>query len=85
MWDAVTDKLAMHFRCIVPDLTGHGQSDGDKNTTLKLMASEHAELMAQLGIEEYYFVGLSIGAMWGALLLSSNNIKINKFVVMTQV
>jgi len=70
MWAPQLDILSQHFRCIVPDLWSHGQSQPvniDVLTIDQLAEDKHA-LMQHLGIERYSIVGMSVGAMWGAKL-----------------
>jgi pimeloyl-ACP methyl ester carboxylesterase len=68
MWDELVLALSPSFRCIVPDLPGHGQSSPDESFTLEAHADLMWRFMKTLKVEKFAIVGLSIGAMWGALL-----------------
>lgn len=70
MWEPQLDALAEHYRVIVPDLWGHGESPQlpASHTSLSDIAADHLALMDQLGIQEFGIVGLSVGGMWGAEL-----------------
>ncbi|WP_271273602.1 alpha/beta fold hydrolase [Aliamphritea hakodatensis] len=70
MWAPQLDVLSEHFRCIVPDLWGHGgsQSDAARPLDISALADDHHALMQQLGIDRYGVIGSSIGVLWGARL-----------------
>jgi len=67
MWSAQIAAFASRFRCIVPDLWGHGVSDPlpEGECTLETLAADHLALLAELGVERCTLVGVSIGGMWG--------------------
>lgn len=68
MWKDQVKELSQNFRCIVPELWGHGQSDDlpkDINSFAEIAKFYH-EIMQSLNINEYSVVGLSVGGMWGA-------------------
>ncbi|QYJ80588.1 alpha/beta fold hydrolase [Shewanella acanthi] len=71
MWAPQIEMLSQHYRCIVPDLWGHGASDSmPENTKSLLDIAEHMlQLMDSLGVAEFNLIGLSVGAMWGAELV----------------
>ena len=79
MWAPQIEALKSSYRCIVPELWGHGDSDvlPDGGCTLATLARDHLALLDVLGIEEYVLVGLSIGGMWGVELarMAPNRIK----------
>lgn len=70
MWVPQLDILSQHFRCIVPDLWSHGQSQPVSTDVLTIdqLAEDKHALMQHLGIDRYSIVGMSVGAMWGAKL-----------------
>ena len=80
MWDRVIEVMSSKFRCIAPDLPGHG-STLETPFDLEKLAEFHAEIMEGLGIEEYSLAGLSIGAMWGSHLLNLFPDRVTKFAV----
>lgn len=70
MWAPQIEALKGSYRCIVPELWGHGDSDllPEGGCTLSTLARDHLALLDALGIEEFVLVGLSIGGMWGVEL-----------------
>ncbi|MFQ1971499.1 alpha/beta fold hydrolase [Aeromonas veronii] len=79
MWAQQIEALKGSYRCIVPELWGHGDSDllPEGACTLATLARDHLALLDALGIEECVLVGLSIGGMWGVELahMAPNRIK----------
>ncbi|MCM8535472.1 MAG: alpha/beta hydrolase [Lentisphaeraceae bacterium] len=73
MWRHVIDQLSSSYRCIVPDVFGHGDSSVNENVSLEMLADTFAELMESLGFAKYAVVGLSIGGMWGSLLAQKHS------------
>ncbi|MCH1930108.1 alpha/beta hydrolase [Shewanella sp. A25] len=71
MWAPQLEVLSQHYRCIVPDLWGHGASDSMPENTKSLLdiAAQMLKLMDSLGVAEFSLIGLSVGAMWGAELV----------------
>ncbi len=70
MWAPQIEMLSQHYRCIVPDLWGHGDSESlpEACHSLQDIAEHMLYLMDHLAIEEFSVVGLSVGGMWGAEL-----------------
>ena len=70
MWAPQVAALKGQYRCIVPELWGHGDSDAlpAGPCTLATLARDHLALLDVLGIEEFVLVGHSIGGMWGVEL-----------------
>ena len=71
MWEPQIDVLSKQYRCIVPDLWAHGQSDAApaKTRTLKDYACDVMSLIDDhLEIDTFSLIGLSVGGMWGAEL-----------------
>lgn len=61
-WTKVQPILSQHYRCIVPDLRGHGTSDAPMGPyTIEQMADDVAELMETLNIDRYTVLGHSLG------------------------
>ena len=71
MWAPQIALLSKSYRCIVPDLWGHGQSAAvPENCHSLLDISEHMlALMDALELETFSLIGLSVGAMGGAELV----------------
>lgn len=55
--------LAEHFRLIMPDLRGHGETELDTDFTMKNYAKDVIELLDSLEVKHAYFCGLSLGGM----------------------
>ena len=70
MWAPQLEELSQYYRCIVPDLWGHGDSATlpEACHSLQHIADHMINLMDQLSIEEFSVVGLSVGGIWGAEL-----------------
>ncbi|MBB3221219.1 alpha/beta fold hydrolase [Pseudoduganella umbonata] len=84
MWQPQIDVLSRHFRVIVPDLWGHGQSDPPPDGTRDLddLAEHHAALLDSLAIDACHVVGLSAGGMWAEALAQRHPGKVRKLVLM---
>ena len=63
MWQRVAQQLAPHFRLVLPDLRGYGDSSkppgapGHVNYSKRTMAGDIAELMGALGHDRYAVCG----------------------------
>ncbi len=70
VWGPQLKLLSQHFRCIVPDLWSHGQSQpvNESDLSIARLAEDYHLLMQQLGIDRYSVLGMSTGGLWGALL-----------------
>lgn len=70
VWAPVADGLASEFRCIAPDLRGHGDSalSGEDELDWRGFAIDVLATVDRLGLERPYAVGHSSGAT--ALLLA---------------
>ena len=84
MWAPQIEALKGSYRCIVPELWGHGDSDvlPEGACTLATLARDHLALLDALGIEECVLVGLSIGGMWGVELAHMAPDRIKGLVLM---
>jgi len=63
------------------DLPGHGLSEAMEGVTLKKLSDIHKAVMLHEGFETFSLVGLSIGAMWGALLVLDKDIEVEEFII----
>lgn len=70
VWAPQLELLSQHFRCIVPELWSHGQSQpvSEGDLSIEQLAEDHHQLMQQLGIDRYSVLGMSTGGLWGARL-----------------
>ena len=82
MWSEVTDLLQENYLCVLVDLPGHGKSESVADITLDKLTAIHKAVMLHLGYPSFSLVGLSIGAMWGSLLCSDDEVDVEHFVVM---
>ncbi|WP_138494755.1 alpha/beta fold hydrolase [Paenibacillus pinistramenti] len=61
-WDSIIPELSKHYRCLAPDLRGHGSSDAPLGAyTIEQMAEDIKELLNVLGIESCTLLGHSMG------------------------
>ena len=61
-WERIVPLLERHFRCIVPDLLGHGLSDApDGLYTIEQMADGVLQLLDELNIDRVVLLGHSMG------------------------
>ena len=61
-WDAVAAELAGEFRCVAPDLRGHGASPAAPHAqAVADGADDVASVVAALGVTDYALVGHSMG------------------------
>ncbi|GGO07662.1 alpha/beta fold hydrolase [Saccharibacillus kuerlensis] len=61
-WERVVPLLEGHFRCIVPDLLGHGESEAPSGPyTIEQLADNVLQLLDSLGIERAVILGHSMG------------------------
>jgi len=64
MFDPFVERLAAHYRLIVPDLRGHGGSTNPAGVwTTRQFAKDIAALLDHLGIRQVRAIGASAGAM----------------------
>lgn len=84
MWAPQIATLSGQYRCIVPELWGHGQSDLLPNNckTLLDIADQMLELMDALEITHFSVVGQSVGAMWGAELVLKAPTRVKTLVML---
>ena len=62
LWDGVVSELEDQYRCIVPDLRGHGASESSRSATMGEYAADLSKLLD--GIDEdrpVVLVGMSMG------------------------
>jgi pimeloyl-ACP methyl ester carboxylesterase len=67
-WDPVTERLARHYRCIAPDMRGHGESSVpiDHAFFLDALTGDVLALCAATGIVAPVLVGHSYGGLLAA-------------------
>ncbi|USD64919.1 alpha/beta fold hydrolase [Vibrio sp. SCSIO 43136] len=84
MWQPQVAELSKSYRCIVPDLWAHGESQSlpTQTRTLSDYAADLLALMDHLDVEQFSIVGLSVGGMWGAELTSLAPARVKSLVLM---
>ncbi len=85
MWAPQVAALKKSFRCIVPDLWGHGCSDPleeDEEISIERLADDYLEFTEKLELKQYALVGLSVGGMWGIQLALKQPKAVRALVVM---
>jgi len=70
MWEPQIRILGQKYRCLVPELWGHGQSDplSEIPTGLEALAEDFWAFTQALGLDKFALVGLSVGGMWATHL-----------------
>ncbi|KHA60809.1 2-succinyl-6-hydroxy-2,4-cyclohexadiene-1-carboxylate synthase [Vibrio variabilis] len=84
MWAPQVEALSQHYRCIVPELWAHGESDAAPEQTRSLgdYAKQIVALMDHLDVEQFSLVGLSVGGMWGCEVVSLVPSRVTSLVLM---
>ncbi|MEM9280299.1 MAG: alpha/beta hydrolase [Verrucomicrobiota bacterium] len=83
VWEAHADDWSQHFRCIMPDNRGVGDSDkppGDYSS--EMFADDYAGLMDELGIEQARVVGVSMGSIIAQQLALRHSSRVKSAVLM---
>ncbi len=84
MWAPQVEALSKHYRCIVPELWAHGQSDfaPTQTRTLTDYAKQVLGLLDSLEVEDFSIIGLSVGGMWGTELTTLAPSRVKSLVLM---
>lgn len=84
MWQPQVAALAGAYRCIVPDLWGHGRSAAAPAIpyALEELADDMWMFTQALGLDQFAVVGLSVGGMWGAHLALDHPAAVAALVLM---
>lgn len=69
MWRPQIDYFKDNFKCISIDLLGHGDSstlsENSEIYSLKEISQDIIEVLSELQIDKYHYIGLSVGGMLG--------------------
>lgn len=77
-WDKVNPLLADNYRCIAPDLRGHGGTDAPVGAyTIEQMAEDVMALMETLNINSYTLLGHSMGGYVALSILQQDPSKLD--------
>lgn len=84
MWRPQVDTLQAHYRCIVPDLWSHGQSDPLPHSicTIKDLSEGYWQLTQTLGLKKFALIGLSVGGMWATQFALAHPEAVSALVLM---
>ncbi|PKG73816.1 2-succinyl-6-hydroxy-2,4-cyclohexadiene-1-carboxylate synthase [Shewanella sp. GutCb] len=84
MWAPQIELLSQQYRCIVPDLWGHGLSTDmpAQCRNLRDVSAQMLSLMDSLDIGDFSVIGLSVGAMWGAELALLAPTRVKRLVML---
>jgi pimeloyl-ACP methyl ester carboxylesterase len=72
-YGTASQLVAAGFRCIMPDLRGHGESDRPHDAAAyppDILADDQLALIAHLGLTDYDLAGYSLGARTAARMLA---------------
>jgi pimeloyl-ACP methyl ester carboxylesterase len=84
MWKPQVEAISASYRCIVPDLWGHGRSESPPAIpySVEELAEDMWTFTEALGLEQFAVVGLSVGGMWGAQLTLNHPEAVSALVLM---
>ncbi len=84
MWKPQVEALSASYRCIVPDLWGHGRSEGPpaEPYSVEELAEDMWTFTQSLGLEQFAVIGLSVGGMWAAHLALKHPEAVSALVMM---
>ena len=82
-WSNYQHNLALysrHFRCIVPDLPGYGQSEAVAGEPVMTCVETMLALMNALAIERTHILGNSLGGIVGSHIAARHPHRVNRFI-----
>jgi pimeloyl-ACP methyl ester carboxylesterase len=80
-WDHVAAALADHFRVIVPDQRGNGESSWASEYSWQLLLDDALKLMDALGFEQTILCGHSMGGRVAYMLASQHPERVSRLVM----
>jgi 2-succinyl-6-hydroxy-2,4-cyclohexadiene-1-carboxylate synthase len=83
-WTEITDDLRTDFRCIVPDLPGHGRTelrDNVEDYRLSAVAQSLAELLDHLGVRKTAVWGYSMGGRLALQFAAAYPQRVSRLIV----
>ena len=84
MWAPQIQAFSSKYRCIVPELWGHGSSESLPTIpySIEALADIHYQLLDELNISRCAVIGLSVGGMWGTQLALNHPERVSALVLM---
>ena len=84
MWQPQLESLSSQYRCIAPDLWGHGNSDTSPPgpVTIETLTEDMLAFADGLGLQQFSVAGLSVGGMWAAGLALAHPQRIASLIIM---
>jgi pimeloyl-ACP methyl ester carboxylesterase len=84
MWAPQVAYFRDSFRCITPEIWGHGLSPmlNKSQYTMEELAEDHNALLETINCETCAVIGLSVGGMWAAHLTLAHPEKVKALVLM---
>src|SRR5690625_3820855 len=77
-------KYFSHYRCLVPDLPGHGKSDGGNNFSIEDTADKIIAIIEEHKVDQQVnVIGFSLGAQVLISMLSRDGNLIDKAVIIS--
>jgi len=80
-WDHVAAALANHFRVIVPDLRGNGESSWAPEYSWQILLDDVLKLMETLGVEQTVLCGHSMGGRVAYMLASQHPERVSRLMI----
>lgn len=83
MWNPQINYFKNKYRCISIDLIGHGDShNSDKVLSFENIAKDITNLLENLKVENFSYIGLSVGGMLAPYIFKYNQEKIKQLILM---
>ncbi|HYO03619.1 MAG TPA: alpha/beta hydrolase [Mycobacterium sp.] len=88
LWRLVTSRLQDQFRLVLFDHVGSGQSEpgawnAERYSSLQGYADDVLEIVERLDLTDVVFVGHSVAAMMGVLVVAKDSTRVAKLVLLT--
>jgi pimeloyl-ACP methyl ester carboxylesterase len=84
MWHPQLTMFRDNYRCIIPDLWSHGQSDPlpEAMYSIEKLAEDYWQFTQALGLKKFALLGLSVGGMWAAHIALAHPEAVSALVLM---
>lgn len=87
VWAPLLDQLTPFFRCVAPDLWGHGQSEGfpgnPDTVSIEALTYGMEGFVDALALDIFSLLGLSLGGMWAVQLAHRRREQIERLVLLS--